>query len=236
MSKNIEFIATGESTFLAFDKPVPIEKVLPQWYKSQGKYSGGNKMVLASNGNPNHTIKACMPVFDMMTAGYVISLPADVYFSRDENNSINSSWSTDLIKLIESHPVDQYDKFKIPDGYDPVALKIVQPWIIKTPPGYSCLFIQPSYIDESPFMMLPAIVDTDKHPLPVNFPFFIKKDFEGIVEHGTPIIQIIPFRREDWTHTTSFDDNNNAEKAWQIAKKRLLNRYKTFYRTKKNWK
>ena len=29
-------------------------------------------------------------------------------------------------------------------------------------------------------------------------PFFLKKGFEGIVPAGTPYVQIIPFKREDW--------------------------------------
>jgi hypothetical protein len=32
----------------------------------------------------------------------------------------------------------------------------------------------------------------------INFPFFLKKDFNGIIKAGTPIIQAIPFKRETW--------------------------------------
>jgi hypothetical protein len=31
-----------------------------------------------------------------------------------------------------------------------------------------------------------------------NFPFYIKEGFEGIIPKGTPIIQLIPFRQENW--------------------------------------
>jgi hypothetical protein len=49
-----------------------------------------------------------------------------------------------------------------------------------------------------PFYSLGAVVDTDSHPVPVNFPFFVKKNFTGLLPAGTPIIQAIPFKREDW--------------------------------------
>ncbi len=235
MYKNIEFIASTEDSLSVFDKPAPAKRFIPKWYKNQSRYTGSDKMTLGSNGNPNHTIKACMPVLDVLTAGYIITMPADVYFSRDNDGGMQSTWSTDLIRAIESHPVEQYNEFSVPEGYDKNALKIIQPWIIKTPPGYSCLFLQPSYRDDLPFMILPAIVDTDKHPLPINFPFFIKNGFEGVVEYGTPIMQVIPFKRENWTHSFSADLNGNAEKIWQSAKRKISNRYKTFYRSKKNW-
>jgi hypothetical protein len=31
-----------------------------------------------------------------------------------------------------------------------------------------------------------------------NLPFFLKEGFEGIIPKGTPIAQIIPFKRESW--------------------------------------
>ena len=29
-------------------------------------------------------------------------------------------------------------------------------------------------------------------------PFFIREGFEGVIKAGTPFVQIIPFKREDW--------------------------------------
>ena len=34
--------------------------------------------------------------------------------------------------------------------------------------------------------------------LPINLPFFLKEGFEGIIPKGTPIAQIMPFKREPW--------------------------------------
>ena len=31
-----------------------------------------------------------------------------------------------------------------------------------------------------------------------NVPFFIKSNFEGVIPCGTPMFQIIPFKRENW--------------------------------------
>ena len=60
------------------------------------------------------------------------------------------------------------------------------------------MFVHPLNSGDSPFHSFSGIVDTDKHPVTINFPFVIKKDFNGTIHAGTPIIQIIPFRREAW--------------------------------------
>jgi hypothetical protein len=229
-NKEIEFIAVNSISNEAFDKPQKSLSLIPEWYKKQSKYTSG-KMEIGDNGNPNHTIKSCMPIFDMMTAGYTITLPADVYF--EENGQVK--WSTDLLGCVESHDKAQFSEFNVPDGYEKnFAFKFIQPWIIKTPPGYSTMFIHPSYHPDLPFYTLPAIVDTDKHPIMINFPFFLKENFSGLIPYGTPIVQVIPFKRENWKSKFSIS-SRSQEELFQFAKRKLGNRYKTFYRTKKVW-
>jgi hypothetical protein len=240
VSKNakpvIEFVEAKVGYSKIFDAPVLASATIPKWYKDQN-LNIGDKMVLDSTGTTPRTIKACMPVFDLITAGYVIKCPGDILFQTDENNAPVTSWSIDGISLVQSHSKNQFDKFSVPEGYHPdVALKFINPWIVRTPPGYSTLFMTPVMRDELPFYCVPAIVDTDKHPSPVNFPFFIKKGFEGIVGYDTPMIQMIPFRREEWSHKISEADEFLEHVVWQNAKRKIQNRYKTFFRTKKVWK
>jgi hypothetical protein len=234
--KVIKFIpAIGTDTNI-YDPPVPASKLIPEWYKNQNKYVGGTKSYSQENGTINHTIKGCMPVFDVMTAGYIYTLPADVIFSKGENGNVNTLWSTNDLGMIQSHPQPQYDSYSIPDEYEQIGLKFINPWITQTPPGYSCLFIQPTFRDDLPFYVLPAIVDTDTHPINVNFPFFIRKDFEGMLPMGTPIMQIIPFKRDSWSHEIVLDHDINLHKLWKKAERKGSNRYKTFFRQKKEWK
>ena len=59
--------------------------------------------------------------------------------------------------------------------------------------------------------------------------FYIKEGFEGIIPEGTPIMQIIPFLRENWV----LKKNKNA---WNIASLNTIGvDYKTgsWYRKKK---
>jgi hypothetical protein len=41
-------------------------------------------------------------------------------------------------------------------------------------------------------------MDTDKWYVTGNHPFIIKKGFEGVIPMGTPMMSIIPFKRDSW--------------------------------------
>jgi hypothetical protein len=60
----------------------------------------------------------------------------------------------------------------------------------------------------------------------VHFPFFIKNNFTGIIEKGTPITQIIPIRREYW----------KKEHGSYDAKSSLLNKENFFSTIKRSYK
>jgi hypothetical protein len=234
-SNNIKFISSGIDTGTTFSPPVPSLSVIPDWYKRQTSGDTPQNINLGDSGNPRRTIKSCMPVFDVVTAGYMVLCPADIYIDASDPNNVTSGWSTDISQLIDTHSPWQYSEYSVPEGYSPVALKFNNTWKIKTPPGYSTLFIQPSLRDDLPFQVVPAIVDTDKFPISVNFPFFIKNYFKGIIEMDTPIIQIIPFKRDEWKHEVIIS-GDSGDLEWQTAKRKIFNRYKSFYRSPKSWR
>lgn len=233
--KIIKFVPSVNGYEDIFDPPSLAKKMLPEWFKKQERYSGGVKRVQDDNGLFNSTIKACSPVFDIITAGYIVTTPADIVVSKKEGKQFPSfTWGIDGFKCIESHPVSQYDQYNVPDEYFPIGYKFNNPWVIVTPKGYSSIILTPTFRDDLPFFSLPAIVDTDKHPSPILFPFFIRKDFEGTIPMGTPIAQIVPFKRDDWkSKTERFDEK--LYNSWKRASRLSESRYKTFFRSKKIW-
>jgi hypothetical protein len=77
-------------------------------------------------------------------------------------------------------------------------LKFHNYWAIRTPPGWSCLFVPPLNRPNGVFEAVAGIVDTDTYSAHIHFPFFpIGPDGIHIIEKGTPIIQVFPFRRRD---------------------------------------
>lgn len=194
-------------------------------------YIGGQKAP-DGGGNSKATIKKCIPVFDAITAGYIIVSPADVFVSIKEGQQY-FEWAA--LDLIAFHPIEQAPNH--PDRKPFAYPKWTNYWAVKTPKGYSTLFVQPFH-RESVFTILPGIVDTDTYTAPVNFPMVINDPFfEGLIPKGTPIAQVIPFKRESWNMV--FGNHEDLKYQANIANKlktRFFDRYKTMFWSKKDYK
>jgi hypothetical protein len=181
MSQKINFYSVDVN--LEINHPQPSSKFLPEWFR---KIAG----VVAGKD----TIKKCMPFLDSMTTGYMLVLAADVYFDGVGVQQISK------LNLVMTHDKTQIGEMQIPKEYSKQPYKWNNFFVMRTPRGYSTLFTHPMNRIDLPFYTMSGVVETDKFALPVNFPFFIKKDFVGIIPAGTPIAQAIPFKRTDWKH------------------------------------
>jgi hypothetical protein len=125
----------------------------------------------------------------------MVPLPADVYWSStDKKFTFNAPE-----EMVSDHHLSQSEDVKIPEEYDPQPHKWLSNWHVKTPRGYSSLILHPINRLDLPFYSFSGIVDTDKHPMVINFPFVLRKGFDGKIEAGTPMVQIIPFKRDRWS-------------------------------------
>lgn len=207
--------------------PKPADRFIPEWYKQTESYLG-NKKQPTGNGDTSGTIKRCMPVFDSITAGYIITLPADVYVSQ-KDGSPYYEWSN--FGLVQFHPVDQAPLH--PKGNNFPYPKWTNPWAIKTEPGYSTLFVQPFH-RSTDFTILPGLVDTDTYSAPVNFPFVLNDtSFEGLIPAGTPIAQVIPIKRDSWKMQIG---ETNHERVSIRLQSKMFDRYKSLFWHKKEYK
>jgi hypothetical protein len=226
----IKFIASSKDYYDIFTRPVPANNSRPSWWNKMQSYTDGKKGV-DLYGDPTSTVKKCMPVFDMMTTGYHITLPCDVWITND-GTTVSFKPSSDDIRLITGQRKDQYEHYHIDKEYHKMVFKWINSWIVNTPKGWSCLFVHPYHYEDLPFRTLSGLVDTDKYPAPVNFPFLFRKDFEGLIPKGTPIVQIIPFKREKMTHEYNYD-TGFFKKLWDKAHTEFFNRYGKNFREKK---
>jgi hypothetical protein len=224
--KNIKFY-----TNLDIEKeyyPQPASKLLPEWYKELNSYIHGKKEPIG-NGETSGTMKKCVPVFDAITAGYIITLPADVFVTQKDGEPYYE-WSN--YGLVSFHNQNQAPTHPNRNGHNTYP-KWINPWAIQTPSGYSVLIVQPLH-RESNFTILPGIIDTDTYTAPINFPFVLNdKSYEGLIPAGTPIAQIIPIKRENWK--MEFSEINNFSLNRKMGSK-MFDRYKTLFWHKKDYK
>lgn len=247
---------------IAFN-PKPSSHFSPEWYKKQPRHFGKPRGVSEVFGeDPNDvgtrwTIKNCIPFRDSMYAGYIIPFPSDVALKCEKDPYTNElglrvfTPSSDIsgsgLEVISDHKEVQFKNhpfITLHEGFYPThkALKFGSPWIVTTPPGYSCIFQAPQH-RESKLEMISGIVDTDTYKSMVQFPAFakLKEGEETIVRAGDPMIQIIPFKREAWAHDIKDVHNDSKERDQiSISQQKVVNvfsnRYKKFFWNKKEYK
>lgn len=186
----IEFLASEQDVDVLIP-PAPAGKFIPEWYKDIPAYS---KTSRDAKGGFSMNAKKCLPMIDAMTNGFIIPLGGDIHIRSNEDASLIDITENKYAKLTEEHPPEQVGpSFPFKGKH---LIKFINYFVIKTPPGYSCLFVAPINHLESRFLPLGAVVDTDKYDRQINFPVvWMANNFDGIIQAGTPIIQCIPFKR-----------------------------------------
>ncbi len=201
MAKKITFTAKNPYGWEVYPKPFPASKALPQWWKDESPYfktpmNPSGKALILENGSSNTTFRMCTPMRDALSGGYIIPLFSDVVVAQTGGGP-RITWRTKGTAVFQQHG-DTALKVEAPAGYDAHVFKYINTWIPKTPPGYSVLVTAPFGYRNLPFHAVPAIVDADKSQLELIPPMWVKSGFEGVVEKGTPMVQIIPFKRDNW--------------------------------------
>jgi len=203
---------------------------VPDWYKkSPLRIKGLEKTYLVPNfpSSVTSTYKQCSPFLDALTNGYVFSLTQDIEVTINDNGFPFIMWRTDILEPVTWHENSHWDGLKYPENCHEFVYKWENYFAIKTPRGYSTLFTHPHNRYDLPFYTISGIVDTDKYEGPVHFPFFLKKDFVGIIKAGTPLAQITFIKREKWFRSIK---KYNAEN----IKKSKFNFFSTIERSYKN--
>jgi len=219
-------------------RPVPASKIIPEWYKKLESYVGGEKRP-DGNAGTTATAKRCMPIFDAITGGYIISTHADLWVSQrpDENGSVAPYYEWANFGAISFHPKHQLPEHPDGAGHEFSYPKWNNAWAITTPPGYSSLFISPLH-RETPIIVLSGVVDTDVYEAPVNFPFVLRNPkMDGLIPAGTPIMQVIPFKRDEFQ--MEIGSNQEFQKQAKVTNKLrsvFFDSYKRQFRQPKEYR
>jgi len=194
--KEIEFFPTT----LEIDKVAPIvpaSKFLPKWWTDIDP----NKHVNLVNNVPviRGNIKKCPGVSDFLTKGFILPAWTDFYFCYENGKmkKISSLQSHGIIHQPDTSFIDF-----LPDNIKfkkPISYKLLTPWLIKTPPGYSSLILNPTFHFNDNFDTMPGILDTDIfHTLSIEI--LVKESKTFTIPFNTPLCIIVPFKRNKFKY------------------------------------
>jgi hypothetical protein len=178
----------------------PIGNNLPEWWFKAKRF-------LEDEAN-TPGIKKCVPFLDALTTGYFMVLTQELFVEQTPDGPVIRCKHEP--SPVASRAPSSSAPMPPPPGYDEEHFIWQTLAAIHIPEGYSAIFTHPLNRFELPFITLTGVVDGDFYMHGGNIPFHIKKDFEGIIPEGTPIMQIIPFLREEWVLERS-------KHAWNIA-------------------
>lgn len=235
---------------IGVQEPVPIKLNIPDWFKK------------LNHSFDNKTVKGCIPFLETLTTGYLLKTDQDFFINHNFVNYETKERNTFNCPAMAEGVGPRLSSLDVnlnlsPDiGHPPIQIKgsplleknknlfihkFMNPWIIKTPPGYSCLFTSPLNNSNDIFEIIPAIVDTDTYTLPVNFPFIVKSEkkenLQSIIKKGTPYVQIIPFKKESWKMDIEyFSDKKMLVENAKFNLLNIIHNYRNNFWKKIKWK
>jgi hypothetical protein len=112
-----------------------------------------------------------------------------------------------------------------------VLLKFTNPWVIETPAGWSVKFSNPSNDWSNDISLIEGVVDTDEYYNPVNFPFVWTGNEEGewTIPRGTPLVHIVPFKREKVELNIGVRDKAKVNQVNLKLQSKFYDKYKEFF-------
>jgi hypothetical protein len=202
--------------------PKPARTYTPDWYKNIPAFRDGRQS--------DKTIKMCPPFADSFGFGYIQETWEEIEIYSGQLRSKSSMCEI-------RGKVD--NSFSIPNDYTDMEFVWHPGWNPELPKGYSALITHPINRVDLPFYTLSGIVehDTYLHAMPgSNLPLLIKKDFSGIIPIGTPMYQIIPFKRDSWESSLNEYDKDAQGKITNPIASYPSGGYKKLHWIKKNFR
>jgi hypothetical protein len=218
-------------------KPSPaLNAPQPSWWKDMPRYYGGNADIQNQNFRNFATVRNCPAVNDAVNFGYTIYLPYDLYIDASDESqirwyaqSIDGFVNENLKDYISLSDKNSMGNFYIPEKYHSVLIRINPLWGVKTDPGYSIFVTQPVNRLDLPLLTFAGVIDSDVFPARESYTFAIKKGFNGTIKSGTPLLQVIPFKREDFVSVVTDSDTDLYSDTIRKLTSVFTNGYKKFF-------
>jgi len=227
VTKKITFCAVDGGYVDVWPHPRPANRFMEEGYKKLNRFY--------MNNMHEPTVKNCVPFLDSLTAGYIIPLDQDYLIDPIEDDFTMTPANRD------QDDIGYHGSEQLPESWHKITGKntgkFINKWLIRTPPGYSCLFVKPLNRSEPRFDVLSGVVDTDTYVNAIHLPFILnKRDEQFIIKKGTPLVQVIPFKRESWKSWSGFYKEKLHNKTLKNLTSVFIDRYKNLFWRKKSYK
>ena len=225
--KKITFCAINEGMLDVWPHPQPASRFIPDEYKKLKRFK--------ENNLHSPTVKTCVPFLDSLTMGYIIPFDQDYLIDPIEDDFAVTPANKEQNDFGFHNQTQLPEEWKETTGKN--AGKFHNKWLIKTAPGYSCLFIKPMNRIETRFDIIAGVVDTDTYINTINFPFILnKRDEQFLIKKGEPMVQVIPFKRESWKMWSGFYLEKAHSKVLNLLNSEWVDRYKNMFWKKKSFR
>ena len=212
----------------SFPNVEPMKKSIPDWFKKKNKFADNERVLKVLP--PNLTFKACSTFGESFIVGYSMPLVSDIAVRQTEGGP-SITWHDQGESFLEARSLEINSEVPVPMGCHKQPFAWHTKNVIKIPKGYSALLTHPLNRYDLPFVTLSGIVDGEFVLQDGNCPVFFSKDFEGIIPAGTPILQILLFKRENWKSKI----NKELLLQAHINKRKSMNAAYGWYK-KEHWK
>ena len=189
--KRITFV----SRLIGFDRikelqPYPAYKYAPNWFKNMPTDHADQRSLIPTL----RTAKLCPSFHEVFQDGFILPAPCDIYLSYKDDGW---AWKTSNHNIaIEIHDNDQMVKYLPDDAGVKQVFKLLYPYEIIVPKGYSIRQIPMAYDFNKDWYVGYGQFDADKLPEVAIQIFYISDQEEILIEAGTPLCYYVPFKRE----------------------------------------
>jgi hypothetical protein len=214
-------------------KPLPAGKFSPSWFKT----------LPPTTNTGLSTLKRCPPMTDMFGLGYIMPMWAEFKLIPTAQGTyhVHSRMPTIENPFEGSRNSMQYQfpqQYKDTPWEDYQVIKVTSPWVVKTPPGYSLLILPLFGQHGTALEPIPAVIDADQYHVSLGITCRVKynPDVDLSLLPGDPFVQLIPFKRDEWTAKYSIKKLIDHAKVANKLRTYISSGYRRFWHKAKVFK
>ena len=162
--------------------PQPTKEVLPEW---------------VPQNTPERSFYNPLAFFDAMSLGYTFPLWNELIIESLPNCPFAVGWKDGSKPPIKHRGVEKLKPLPVPVGHHPDTFTLLNPYLIKTEPGYGTIITHPINRFDLPFTIVTCYLDTDINESYHEIPVFFKENYQGSIPLGTPLFTAIPYKKEN---------------------------------------